>query len=96
MRTVGIRALKNKLSQYVKIASMGETVLISDRDRVVAELVPPAQSRARLVTDAALAELVRSGLLSPALVVGSVPTSGPPVCTWQQLQDELANDRADR
>jgi prevent-host-death family protein len=41
MHTVGIKTLKNRLSEYVRLAAQGETVLISDRDRVVAELVPP-------------------------------------------------------
>ena len=43
MRSVGIKVLKNKLSEYVRLAASGETVLVTDRDRVVAELVPPRQ-----------------------------------------------------
>jgi prevent-host-death family protein len=34
MRTVGIKVLKNKLSEYVRAAEAGETVLVTDRDRV--------------------------------------------------------------
>ena len=41
MRAVGLKVLKNKLSEYVRLAAGGETVLITDRDRVVAEIVPP-------------------------------------------------------
>src|SRR5579875_680658 len=41
MRTVGLKVLKNKLSEYVRLAAAGETVVITDRGRVVAELVPP-------------------------------------------------------
>ncbi len=33
MRTVGLKVLKNKLSEYVRLASRGETVLIAERDR---------------------------------------------------------------
>ena len=36
MRSVGLKILKNKLSEYVRLAAGGETVLITDRDRVVA------------------------------------------------------------
>ncbi len=39
MRSVGVKVLKNKLSEYVRLAASGETVLVTDRDRVVAELV---------------------------------------------------------
>jgi prevent-host-death family protein len=41
MRTVGLKILKNKLSEYVRLAAAGETVVITDRNRVVAEIVPP-------------------------------------------------------
>ena len=34
MRAVGIKVLKNKLSEYVRLAEHGETVLVTDRDRV--------------------------------------------------------------
>ena len=33
MRSVGIKVLKNRLSEYVRIAEGGETVLVTDRDR---------------------------------------------------------------
>jgi antitoxin (DNA-binding transcriptional repressor) of toxin-antitoxin stability system len=39
MRAVGLKVLKNKLSEYVRLAQGGETILVTDRDRVVAELV---------------------------------------------------------
>lgn len=38
MRAVGLKILKNKLSEYVRLAASGETVLVTDRERVVAEL----------------------------------------------------------
>ena len=39
----------------------GETVLVTDRDRVVAELGPPARGRSPLVSDALLLDAVRQG-----------------------------------
>ena len=41
MRSVGLKLLRNKLSEYVRLAAGGETVLVTDRDRVVAEIGPP-------------------------------------------------------
>ncbi len=96
MRTVGIKTLKNKLSEYIRMVSRGETVLISDRDRVVAELVPPREARSPLLADAVLAELVRSGLLTPALLPPDSPPAGAPVMTWSELERALAGDRSDR
>jgi prevent-host-death family protein len=63
MSAVGLRELKNQLSRYVQQARSGETVLITDRGEVVAELSPP---RKRSVTGEALTtleEMRRKGLL---------------------------------
>jgi antitoxin (DNA-binding transcriptional repressor) of toxin-antitoxin stability system len=46
MRSVGIKHLKNKLGEYIRLAAEGETVLVTDRDRLVAELGPPAPAGA--------------------------------------------------
>ena len=96
MRAVGLKILKNKLSEYVRLAASGETVLVTDRDRVVAELVPPSPGRSPSVADATLAELVRSGFMTPAAIGpgGHVPRK--PVARLNQLLDELARDREDR
>jgi len=32
MRAVDLKVLKNKLSEYVRLAAGGETVLVTDRD----------------------------------------------------------------
>jgi prevent-host-death family protein len=95
MRTVGLKTLKNKLSEYVRIAAAGETVLISDRDRIVAELVPPASTRAERVHDAVLADAIRSGHLTPPVMPGP-PPSPAPVDSLANILAELADDRADR
>ena len=61
MWAVGLKVLKNKLSEYVRLAQGGETILVTDRDRVVAELVPPKAGRSPAVADAVLAELSGRG-----------------------------------
>lgn len=97
VRTVGLKVLKNKLSEYVRLAAGGETVLIADRDRVVAELVPPSPGRAQTVSDAVLAALVREGVVTPALLPpGTRPRSPKPVASFQQVMAELDADRAER
>jgi antitoxin (DNA-binding transcriptional repressor) of toxin-antitoxin stability system len=97
MRAVGLKVLKNKLSEYVRLAQNGETILISDRDRVVAELVPPGATRAPAVADARLADLIRNGLLTPALrPPGPPPPAGEAVTTLGELLRDLASDRGER
>jgi antitoxin (DNA-binding transcriptional repressor) of toxin-antitoxin stability system len=97
MRTVGLKVLKNKLSEYVRIAAQGERVLIADRDRVVAELVPPDAGRPEGVADAVLANLMREGLVSPALAPGQLLRHRHvPVAKLADVLGELDADRADR
>ncbi len=40
MKVVGIKQLKARLSEYIRLAKAGETVLVTERDEVVAELRP--------------------------------------------------------
>jgi antitoxin (DNA-binding transcriptional repressor) of toxin-antitoxin stability system len=96
MRAVGLKVLKDKLSEYVRLAASGETVLVTDRDRVVAELGPPREGRAEPLADAVLAELVRKGWLSPPLQRSDVPPPRRPVAAWRELAGELERDRSDR
>ncbi len=96
VRAVGIKVLKNKLSEYVRLARGGETILVTDRDQVVAELVPPRVDRATTVADAVLVDLMRQGWLTPAAHPLSGPPSRAPITTLRDLMRELEEDRADR
>lgn len=96
MRAIGLKVLKNKLSEYVRLAAGGETVLVTDRDRVVAELVPPREGRSPLLADAELAEAVRQGWITPPAMVAAGVPGHTPVATLQQLLGELERDREDR
>ncbi len=96
MRAVGIRNLKNKLSEYLRLVASGETVLVTDRDRVVAELVPPRVSRSPLLADALLADAVRKGWLTPPLHVREDPPARLPVAGSREISRELQDDRSDR
>ncbi len=96
MRVVGIKILKNKLSEYVRIAASGETVLVTDRDRVVAELIAPRQGHGPTVADAQLAEAVRLGHVRLPLTTRTGPPTRTPIAPLEVLLDELAKDREDR
>jgi antitoxin (DNA-binding transcriptional repressor) of toxin-antitoxin stability system len=96
MRSVGLKVLKNKLSEYVRLAAGGETVLVTDRDRVVAEIVPPQGGRSPLLADALLAEAVREGWLRPPVLHRSGLPPRKPVAPFRALMQELERDREDR
>jgi antitoxin (DNA-binding transcriptional repressor) of toxin-antitoxin stability system len=61
MRAGGLKTLKNWLSEYVRLVANGETLLVTDRDRVVAELTPPLAglrySRAPISNECCIASL---------------------------------------
>jgi len=96
MRSVGLKVLKNKLSEYVRLAAGGETVLVTDRDRVVAEIVPPQPGRSALLMDALLAEAVHEGWLTLPVLAGSGPPSRKPVMALRDLMQDLQQDRENR
>jgi antitoxin (DNA-binding transcriptional repressor) of toxin-antitoxin stability system len=96
MRAVGIKALKNRLSEYVRVAADGETVLVTDRDRVVAELGPPQPGRAVHISDALLADVVRQGWLRPPIHTSQDLPARKPVARFADVLRELDEDRGDR
>ena len=96
MKAVGLKVLKNKLSEYVRLAERGETVLVTDRDRVVAEIVPPERSRSPVLADALLAEAVRRGWITPPALPMSGPPPRKPVMSFRKLFREMEQDRGDR
>ena len=96
MRAVGLKMLKNKLSEYVRLVANGETVLVTDRDRVVAELTPPRAGRSELIADAMLAEAMRRGWVTPPAIIGAGAPPRKPVMSYRDLLKELHRDRDDR
>lgn len=40
MIEVGVRRLKNSLSRYLKLVQEGETIVVTDRGKAVARLIP--------------------------------------------------------
>ena len=97
MRSVGITVLNSRLSEYVRLAAAGETILVTDRDRVVAELGPPRETRSPVPADAFLADLVRSGVLTPPTPAASGPPPRPvPVAPLDEILAEMDENRRDR
>jgi len=91
-----LKVLKNRLSEYVRMAAAGETVLVTDRDRVVAELVPPRSERSAMVADAFLADAVRRGWITPPTSPGGPLPPRRAVAPLAEVLAELEADRAER
>jgi prevent-host-death family protein len=61
---VGIRALRDRLSEFVARVRAGEELVVTDRGRAVARLVPVGHERP-------LDRLIREGVVEPAPVAQS-------------------------
>lgn len=102
MRTVGIKQLKARLSEYVRAARQGEVFLVTDRDTVVAELRAPGSSiqsasKPRHVREV-LADLAATGdVMAPTATIDGWHRAGSraslPVGTAASIMDELRADR---
>jgi len=98
MKTVGVRELKNRLSEYIRQARSGEGVLVTDRGQVVAELTPPGHGATDASVPAGLLALARRNLLAigaPAVtgLYPELPRARPRQRTAAEL---LQDERGDR
>lgn len=100
VKAVGIKELKAKLSEFIRLAKSGETILVTDRNDIVAEIRPPRNRGKRPETPEDILEAwVESGLVTRA----QIPKE--PGWTWKvkglgmdpKEVDKLLDDvRADR
>ena len=98
-KAVGIRQLKARLSEYLRLVRGGETILVTDRDEVVAELRP---ARAGRTPSEDLLTLLDSLADAGIVTLPSLPKAG---WTWQpkslglepaavaDILDDLRSDR---
>lgn len=70
--TVGIAELRRNLSKYLQRVKRGERLVVTDRNRPVAELGPPATGADldRLIAVGRVSAPVRRGLPAPLLLEG--------------------------
>jgi prevent-host-death family protein len=70
MSTVGVKELKNRLTQYLRRTKQGEEIVVTERGRPVAVIQPIESARTILSLDAKLARLAAQGRVS-------LPTRAP-------------------
>ena len=96
MRRIEVKSLKSKLSECLRLVAAGESLLVTDRDRVIAELIPPREGRASLASEAVLAEAILKGLITPATRPSSTAPPRLPVDRTSNILRDLESDRADQ
>jgi prevent-host-death family protein len=98
MGTVGIRELKNSLSEYLRRVRSGESVFVTDRGEIVAELTPPGRDRSDPAVPPGLSALARRGLATVGAAAAPglyrhLPRKGPRKVTSAELLDEERGSR---
>lgn len=98
MRVVGIRELKDRLSEYLRLVKAGETILVTDRGKVVAQLgAPGSTGRVEPQLPPGIAQLPREGRLRPGAPGPKRPYPRlPPLLTLEQVLGGLDEDREER
>lgn len=99
MKTVGIRELKNRLSEYLREVGRGESVLVTDRGEVVAELTAPRHEADAPGIPPGLSAMAKRGLVTLGAPGGdrslykAMPRSRRGHRTAAQLLDEERGSR---
>jgi prevent-host-death family protein len=73
MTTVGVAQLRQNLSKYLRLVARGERLVVTERNRPVAELGPPPSSGEaldRLIAEGRVARPARRGLPEPLQLAG--------------------------
>jgi antitoxin (DNA-binding transcriptional repressor) of toxin-antitoxin stability system len=99
MKAVGVKQLKARLSEYLRLAKAGETVLVTERDEVIAELRParrqalPATEIDDVLDDLAAAGHITRASQPKARWTWRAAGLGLPAGTANALIDALREER---
>lgn len=93
MNRIGIRELRQDLSNQVKSAANGESVIVTVDGEPKARLVPFIEEKAEMTME----ELIATGQVIPARRRGERPPPPPPMIKANRPSKEILDEiRADR
>jgi prevent-host-death family protein len=92
MRQVGIRALQARLSEFVRRAANGETIVVTERGRPIAELAPHRSTE----LPSRLTEMVRRGEVTLATKAAGLPRVRGRMRPGSSLSDVVVEERGKR
>jgi antitoxin (DNA-binding transcriptional repressor) of toxin-antitoxin stability system len=104
MRSVGVRELKSCLSKYLKLVKSGEVIVITDHNKIVAEIRQPTKgasedNNTKQKIEAYLDKLKNEGKLNKASRSYSLVDSFKPTrkwltsYKWKDIYSKLREDR---
>jgi antitoxin (DNA-binding transcriptional repressor) of toxin-antitoxin stability system len=97
MLMVGVRDLKNQLSQYLQYVKNGEKVVVTEHDKIIAEITVPQRNNGEGISliEEKLEQLSKDGEIILAKRNKSrvkIPTTSENV-DWETVYNEVRADR---
>jgi prevent-host-death family protein len=97
MTTVGIRELKNQLSRYLDIVKGGENVLVTEHNKIIAQISLPREDRLPPSLEDVLVKLEEAGKVIRAQRNQSLvpcPPSNQDL-DWESIYQDARADRSE-
>ncbi|GHT94515.1 hypothetical protein FACS1894141_1320 [Spirochaetia bacterium] len=95
MVTVGVRDLKNQLSQYLQFVKDGEKVIITEHNRIIAQITVPEQEDSTSSFEAKLVQMSKDGeviLAKRNKSIAKMPELNEKI-DWESIYNEVRADR---
>jgi antitoxin (DNA-binding transcriptional repressor) of toxin-antitoxin stability system len=98
MITVGVRDLKNQLSQYLQYVKDGEKIIVTEHNRIIAEIIVPEKENTNVSIGKKFEQLKREGKMilskrNKTLVKKPQITEMEKKIEWESVYNELRSDR---
>lgn len=102
MKTVGVKELKDRLSTYLKLVKNGDTVLVTERNHIIAEIrqpVPADNVQDTRLEEYLAAEERKGGIVRAKRkisIIDSFVKKGrkkKPLINWKESYMEVRSDR---
>jgi antitoxin (DNA-binding transcriptional repressor) of toxin-antitoxin stability system len=98
MITVGVRDLKNQLSQYLQYVKDGEKIIVTEHNRIIAEIIVPEKKNTNISLPEKFEQLKRDGKMilskqSETLVKKPQITEAEKKIEWESAYNEVRADR---
>jgi antitoxin (DNA-binding transcriptional repressor) of toxin-antitoxin stability system len=98
MITVGIRDLKNQLSQYLQYVKDGEKIIVTEHNRIIAEIIVPEKKNTNISIEKKFDQLKKEGKMilskrNETLVKKPQITKTEKKIEWESVYNEVRADR---
>jgi antitoxin (DNA-binding transcriptional repressor) of toxin-antitoxin stability system len=98
MITVGVRDLKNQLSQYLQYVKDGEKIIVTEHNRIIAEIIVPEKKNTNTSIEKKFEQLRREGKMilskrNETLVKKPQITETEKKIEWESVYNDVRADR---